>query len=415
MKSIPLIFLLQSLLTLSLQARTFTNLKGKKVQATVINVSNNSAQLKLDKNNKVYTIPLSKLSQADQDFLRAWEKKNSPTSSKTTDKKKKHSKQRKLSTAKLMEKYQLKENFDAEWPKIVSIDRDIEINVVKEDKENSKFIYQSPNYEFICDVRLSKNVVKKFAVLFEATREFCRLLPISTMKAHMPGEVFRNKILLFEHKSDYISNGGPPESGGVFIPRKGNIILIPLTSLGLKKVGSSYMYDHKGNNFIISHELTHQLTDYEYFASGANGWFSEGLAEYVAYTPYRSGKYMVRSNISSIKAIATAYGKRGRAGHALGEKFTAPDLETFMTQPYSKFLSTPKFSYPFSALLTYYFFHMEDDRSNINAFLKALKEGKKGKSALKELLNGRSFDELEKQITKAWKSRGIRINFQASP
>ena len=56
--------------------------------------------------------------------------------------------------------------------------------------------------------RCLKMWLKKFAALFEATREYCRELPISTMKAHVPWAKFRNKILLFETKDSYVENGG---------------------------------------------------------------------------------------------------------------------------------------------------------------------------------------------------------------
>ncbi len=72
------------------------------------------------------------------------------------------------------------------------------------------------------------------------------------------------------------------------------------------------------------------------------------------------------------------------------------------------------FNYGMGLLITYYYFHWDNDgdRSNLNAFLKALKEGKQGDEALKVLLNGRSWDEMEQQITKAWRSRGVRITFK---
>ena len=74
-------------------------------------------------------------------------------------------------------------------------------------------------------------------------------------------------------------------------------------------------------------ELTHQLCDVEYFSSGSVGWFSEGLADYIATTPYRSGKFMVRSNLDEIRDYVTAYGEKGRGGRALGEEIEAPDLK----------------------------------------------------------------------------------------
>ena len=66
-----------------------------------------------------------------------------------------------------------------------------------------------------------KNVVKKFAVMFEATREFCRLLPISTMKAHVPGEQFRHKIFLFETKEAYHA-----EWGAAGLSRRVHVIVV---------------------------------------------------------------------------------------------------------------------------------------------------------------------------------------------
>ena len=316
-------------------------------------------------------------------------------------------------TAALKERYALKDNFDQKWPDRVGLGHDVEISIVEENEANKKFVYHSPNYEFICDVRLSQNVIKKFAALFESTREYCKALPISTMKAHVPGKKFRNQILLFESKATYIKNGGPPKTAGVFIGGKG-IVMAPLESLGVKKVGKGYMFDYKGSNKTLPHEITHQLTDDEYYESGAMGWFSEGLAEYVANTPYRSGKFMVKSNLSAIKAYATEYGKKGRGGRAMGDKISAPNLKDYMLQPYSSFTEKANFNYGLGMMITYYFFHWdgEGDRANINAFLKALKAGKSGDDALNVLLNGRSWDDLEKEISKGWRSRGVKITFK---
>ena len=249
-----------------LDARIFTNKQGQEVDASVEKVDGEKVTLVLKKNGKSYDITLDSLSEADREYLVEWKKGE------------KGGKQEAV----------VKENFDAPWPDRISIDLDIEIKVIEEDVAKKSFVYHSPNYEFVSDVRLTKNVIKKFAVLFEATREYCRLLPIATMKAHVPGEQFRHKILLFETRAAYVRNGGPPESGGVFISRRAEgrgVVMVPFDSLGLKKLGSSYSYDYKGKNKVLPHEITHQLTDSEYFQVGARGWFSEGLSDYVAVTP----------------------------------------------------------------------------------------------------------------------------------
>ena len=393
-----------------LTARTFTDVKGRKIKASIVKVLDDRVVLKLDKKKKDYTVPFEKLSVEDNAYIKQWQEDQKKEE--LAVEKKPKVRARRGSAAALKAEYHLEDNFDKPWPNRIDSGHNVEISSSTDHDSEKRFVYLSPNYEFISDVELSKNVVKKFAAMFEATREYCRELPISTMKAHVPGEKFRNKILLFETKDSYVRNGGPPSSAGVFIGGKG-VVMVPLVSLGVKKVGSGYMFDYKGSNKTLPHELTHQVTDSEYFASGARGWFSEGLAEYVATTPYRSGKFMVRSNLSAIKAYATGFSKDGR-GRNIGEDISAPDLKEYMLQPYGSFTGNGNFNYALGLLITYYYFHWdgEGDRANINAFLKALKDGKRGEEALNMLLNGRSWDEMEKAISKSWRTRGVKIEFR---
>jgi len=394
--------------------RSFTDTKGRVIQAKILDFNGGHVLLKLEKNDKTYEVSIDNLSEADRAFIAQWVNKKQAAQEVQEDHNHAHSQAGDNGhTSALMKQYNLKENFDSEWPKLVSTDIGIDIGVVSESEEAKEFVYHSPNYEFVCDVELTKNVVKKFAVMFEATRDFCRLLPVSMMKAHVPGGEYRHKILLFENRETYLQKGGVPGSAGVFITRGGNgVVMVPLTSLGVIKGKAGYRYDYDKSNKTLMHEVVHQLTDVEYFLSGARGWFSEGLAEYIAITPYRSGKYMVRSNLSEIRDYVTAYGEKGRGGRALTDEIKAPSLESFMLQSYENFTRNGNFNYGLGLLLTYYFFHMEDDRSNINAFLAALKDGHIGQGAVDKLLGGRSYEELEQQIAKAWKSRGIRISFR---
>ena len=417
--------LLIPLIAIVAEARDFTDIEGRTIDAKVLSVENDSVKLELSSDGATYDVPLARLSAEDREFLKDWkpaEPEANPSPDDTSGGKDTSEKDlgRTINlggTEALMKEYNLTNNYDDEWPKRIESGHSVEIKTVEEDEAKKRYVYHSPNYEFICDVPLSKNVLNKFSALFEATREFCRILPISTMKAHVPGEKFRNQILLFETKQSYVKNGGPPTSAGVFMPRGNNgagVVMAPLTSLGVKKVGSRYAFDYEGSNKTLPHEIAHQLTDPEYFESGPLGWFSEGLAEYIAVTSYRSGKFMVSGNLREIKAYATEFGEDGNGGRNLGEEFTAPDLKGYMLQPYSSFTANGNFNYGLGLLITYYFFHWdgEGDRANITAFLKALKEGKRGEESLNVLLAGRTWDELEKAINKAWRSRGVKINFK---
>jgi hypothetical protein len=281
---------------------------------------------------------------------------------------------------------------------------------VEEDAEKKRFIYESANYRYVCDVRLAKSVVKGFAVMFEATHLYCRSLPLAINGGKAGAD--KHQILLFEEFEDYVKAGGPPSSAGVFMSGKG-VVMVPLTSLGVKPVGSSYMLDRDKSSKTLPHELVHQLTPEKYFEKGASGWFTEGLAEYVAVTPYRSGAFSVRGNQKDIFDYVTGFGSKDMGGRALGTKIRLPALKSYMLQDYSEFLAQPQLNYGCGLLITTYFCHLdgEGDGKRIKGFLKALHDGAEGEKSLDLLLDGRSFDQLEEDIAKAWSRKGVDFTF----
>ena len=367
------------------EIRMWEDDKGRKVEAALIDVKELAVVLRL-KNGKEMDFPIAKLSAADVAYV---------------------DKQRgalKEAAAKP------KMNFDADWPERVSFSEDPEVNVIKEDKDARRFIYESSNYRYVCDVRLASSVVRGFARMFEATHLYCMTLPIGmTGGRQIDGKY---QILLFESEADYIKEGGPPGSAGVFMGDKG-IIMVPLTSLGVRLVGKTYILDRDRTNKTLPHEITHQLTPNPYFEPGSRGWFTEGLAEYVAVTPYTMGTYAVQANLNAIKEYVTAYGKGGTGGRNLGKEIRVYSLKPFFLQDYRTFVANANQTYGISALLVYYFFHFDGDgdAKRVKAFLVALHEGKTEEEAIAVLLDGRSYEDLEKEISEKWKRKGITLTF----
>ncbi len=376
---------------LAAEDRSWTNSGGKTIVATLVEISGDNAVLRMNGSN--FEVAVASLSPADQEFIKAWKKSDLPDPSKDGE---------------------VTPNWDGPWPKLVTADVGQEIEVIKEDPSTGEYIYASEHYEFICDVKLNTSVVKRFSLLFEATNKVCRELPLGMVK---PFREERHKIHLFETREGYFAKGGPEGSAGVFISRGGEgDILVPLTSLGVKKVGSNYSVDYDKENTTLSHEITHQLTDYEYYASGSGGWFTEGLAEYIANSGYRPGKFSLE-DLQKLVARVTAYGENGQGGRALGTEINAPDLLEYYMQDYVESFTAPdrvNLNYGLAGLIVYYYFHMDGnkDAANIKAFLKALKEDKKPPELFEPLLAGRSWDEMEADITKGWRSRGVKISFR---
>jgi hypothetical protein len=382
--------LITATLALSQQLdRVWTDEQGRKIKASLVKVEGESAML-LMPNGKKIPYPIAKLSRNDQAFIEKFRLEREKVKKGEGDKP--------------------ADNFDAPWPERISYDGDPEIKTIKEDADAKTFIYESANYRYNCDVRLSNSVVKGFAVIFEATHQFVRELPLAISGGVKQEGKYR--ILLFETEQSYNSAGGPPGSAGVFIGGK-NIVMVPLTSLGVRPVGSGYMLDRDKSNKTLPHELVHQLTPDNYYAHGSMGWFTEGLAEYVAITPYSYGNFNVKTNFKPIVEYVTSYGKKGDGGRAIGKDIKLGSLRKWMLQSYESFTSNSQVNYGCGLLITNYFFHMDrnEDAARIKNFLKALHEGKDGDDALNVLLDGQTWEQLEEEIAKAYSRKGVDFTF----
>jgi len=121
----------------------------------------------------------------------------------------------------------------------------------------------------------------------------------------------------------------------------------------------------------------------------------------------------VRGNQKDIIEYTTAYGTKDMGGRALGKKISMPLLKSFMLQSYESFTEQAQLNYGCSLLITNYFLHMdgEGDAKRMKTYLKALTDGKDAEKSLDLLLDGRSFEELEKAITKGWGSKGVDFTF----
>lgn len=388
----------------SSHARTWTSTSGSEIEAEFVRLEAEKVILK-KKDGSELPVELSLLSEADQAFVL---KKKAGAKPKQAGKK--------LPRHVLFgqDREPTRPNYDDPWPEKAEKIGEIEIKAVKEDAENNEYIYHSPHFEFVSNVRLTLAIVKTFSKLFETTFEAMVHIPMSFDKARTPAPDHRYRILLFGDKISYIQNGGPPNFGGVYMS-KTDIVMVPLSSLGVERTGSKFVLKHGVANQILSHELVHQLMDGTYFKPGSRGWFTEGIAEYVSSSPYTYGRFTFRNNITTIRNSITKYDRRTQTGSRLGKKIKVPPLKDFMLQSYASFTANGhmNFNYAMGMAYTTFFIHMDDNgsRKNLNAFLKAMRKGKEGEELLKTLLAGRSWDELEAEIAAAWKKRGMEIIF----
>jgi hypothetical protein len=199
--------------------------------------------------------------------------------------------------------------------------------------------------------------MKEVARTFEATKELVGKLPWGVV-CKPPEDLELYQAALYETRKDYIAAGGPSNSGGVYMSGE-KIFKIPFESLGIKRLGNSYTKDAKYNSDTLVHEITHQMMhDYLPFMPK---WAIEGSAEYTEMLPYHAGSFGVARNKEGLKSYLEEWRKRGRTPNA-------PSIKGIFRLKRADWDSQAMTSsrqhelYQQSALLVYYFNHLEGDK-----------------------------------------------------
>ncbi len=374
--------LLVSSLTIA-EARTWTNAQGRTFEAELVRTEGTKVVFSMV-GGRLFEMPLLDLSPSDQAIVRRG------ASGPIED---------------------IRSNFGRPWPGTVRSDGNPACKVVSEDAKKRHYIYESPGYRFHSDERITSDALAGFATVFESTRAYLAALPVSLMSKETLGK--KSQVLIFGEEATYFRSGGPDGSAGCYLPQH-RIVLVPMSSLGLVKGGTGLSRDMNRENTVLIHELVHQLTPNAYYVTGSRGWFSEGLAEYVAATPYFNGSFKTDIYGNAVKEYVTSFGAGGKGGRNLGTDISAPKLRSLMLMDYRTFSGgEANLNYGLSLLVTHWFFHMEGGGKarRITAFLKGLHEGASGEAALAPLLGGGSFEKLESEITAEWAKKGINISF----
>lgn len=405
--------------------RDWKTAEGQPFKASVVSFDGKVVAFRMPNGSRAES-PLEKLSAEDQAYLAEWQKK---------------------------------QPIKFVMPDVVGVDTaNVKVEVVKEDERNDEFIYRTQHFEFISQGKFTQGLLKEVARNFEATYELLKALPWDIQPAPEEGDYFRAKLM--RTQQDYAEAGGMANSGGVYM-RHQKVFMVPFRSIGLKAVGKSYAKDSDFTTETLVHELTHQMM--HAWLPYLPQWVIEGTAEYTAMLPLSIGKFRVSSAKSGLKDYISYLKKvQGSAP----EPYPLDELFHMTNQTWNKTLETePRMAgrlYFTSYLLVYYFMHLdgkgdgqlfvryfremaefrkqvEDFQKEVEAFKKLPgvevneKEGtyrwpstlkapvvpailasedalnQFQKKSLEILLDGRTEDELMKQIRSAYMKLGIRL------
>lgn len=371
------------------------------IEGSIVSFENDELTLKTSRGN--FELPLSRLSKEDQEYVKEWVSKASPSDPPTPDDEKTDNGKGSIG------------NFDniklGEWPKSVAAEFNIDqIHVVKEDRAG-EYIYRSPHFEFQSNVRLSKSVVREFSRIFEATYEFANAIPVGLNAQPSDGGFYVTK--LYETREQYFYDGGVPGSGGMFTYKGGKgMIKIPLPNLGVKNTGARFVVDASKSSTTLIHEITHQIM--LRWLPLMPVWMVEGFAEVISSQAYSKGRFRLTNTSRAIKDEVTRYSSSNRDFIMLNIE----DLMSMSSQKWSSALTGRGSSRNYSSanLLLYYFLRIDGqgDAEKLVNYLKARIAGTDEKEAATEfLLAGRSYEQLQKEVAKGWRSEGLKLTFDS--
>jgi hypothetical protein len=363
------------------------------MEASFVSTDGTSVTIRRKDSGAVFTLPLSALSAEDQAWVKSQPAAAAPGPA---------------SDSPAAEKT---------WPRSVALDDKPVVTVVREDEAKKEFVYRSPHYEFVCDSRLGGNVVREFGRMFEATYLLNCRLPLDLKPKPEPlREFFLAR--LFTNRATYMDEGGVEGSAGVYMSGK-KALMVPLSSLGVKMVGSRVTLDKVGDddNATLIHEITHQMMNH--WLRHLPIWYTEGSAEYTEILEYNpTGRF----SLSGLRQRLEGYVLKVNQWQP--GTFRMLDLSELMMiedGAWSAALSADgqaSQNYGSAGLLTYYFYHLDGkgDAAGIIGYLRELEaagreQADEPAAAKKHLLRERTFDQLAADVQKALKKEGVSVEF----
>lgn len=368
-------------------SRNWTSADGRSISGTLESFDGQNIQLRTPRG--LFRIPLGNLSRTDQDYVKKWKSTGAPPAAKPE------------APAKL-----------GEWPEKVEVPLDLPI---EERSEGVNYIYCSPHFEFRTGSHLSKTVVQEFARIFEATYLGVKAVPVG-LDPILPKEG-RFITELFPNMQAYLDAGGMKGSGGSFSWKSRNgeyvegKIMVPLTSLGVEKVGQRYIVDQDKESGTLVHEITHQVA-VRWSVLGVPVWFSEGIAEYMRCAPYSKGKMRLAGMARAVEADLMKNAKDKKFWMIPVEKLMTISHEAWATELAEREASA---NYASANALTTFFLHLDGAKNGqpVFDFLRALEaRTKPDKAVADHLMRGRSYAQLQTEVQEAWRGAGLRIEFE---
>ena len=348
--------------------RAWKTAEGQPFQATLLNYDGNTVFFRMPTGRPAQS-PVAKLSAEDQQYIADWQKK---------------------------------QPVKFTMPDMVGVDTaTLKTEVVSEDAAAEKFVYRTAHFEFESQGKFKVSLLREVARDFEATYELLKALPWNIEPRPPSGDYFRARLL--KDRTAYLAAGGVQNSSGIYRSRT-ETFLVPFESIGVKALGSSYAKSGEFDSGTMVHELTHQMM--HFWLELLPQWMVEGTAEYTNNLPLKSGRFRVSGAKTGLKDYVDNLKKRIVGG--VPEPYPLEKLLNVSNEEWMETLQRDPTSshrlYFTSYLLVYYFMHLDGkgDGQRIVRYFREVQAQRK------------EMEEYRKAMGEFFKMPGVKLNEDGS-
>lgn len=278
--------------------------------------------------------------------------------------------------------------------------------------------WRSPHFEITNNAGIGRDALESITMICEAVDGALGALPLPLPVnwGRDPGEP--RKIIIEGSEAA----GKDPNRAGYWDGRTGivHIYADHLLEPDLQRVVFEFNKPEKLQKYdVIVHEVTHQSTAGLIYL-GVPAWVPEGLAEYMAATQFAPGVYdfenthgPVRHHINkAVLADRIVKERKMRVVHLA--EFMNRDIRSWNRIVESGSIGAGELQYNQALLLIDYFAHRDHpDGIHFRRYLEAILSGVAEADARElHLLRGRSYGEIETEVTKLWKPLGFTLVHQ---
>lgn len=298
-------FLLSGVLMLGalsqVTARTWTDVKGRKIDAEFVSQDADAVTLKLKNGNEV-KVPFTNLSRGDLAYLVELDaesgKKETPAGEGKMEKEGEGDEKTPAPVADA--------NWDKAVPKEAVLKAPIEVQEVKKGKMSH---YSSTNYRIVADSRLKSKALQTILEACELTRNYCGALPFGLESRFEPVDG-KYEIHTTAKSEDWEKAGGPKGSGSTFSPANGQLNLC-LETLGLSAGGRGSDDRMRSVAGLMIRHVTGCMRP-EIYERNFMDWFKEGLPNLINCAVYDKSRLDFTKIVDETKDLLLGKSRSGQ-------------------------------------------------------------------------------------------------------